>query len=278
MMRMRTWLVGALAGSALVGAGVGLARMGLQIRPEAFPAYPEATPTFETIPLPEDLPAPVARFYRSVYGNEVPLIHSAVITAEGDLRFGGVTFPARLRFTHEAGKNYRHYIEATMWGAPVLQVNESYLDQQARLELPFGVIEHDPKVNAAANLGLWGESIWLASLFVTDPRVRWEAVDDISARLIVPFGNEEDRFMVRFDRRTDLIETMSALRWKGNGSNAQRVGWHLNAQDWAIRHGILLPLRGSVTWTDEESPWLDLNLSDIAFNVDVSRYIRERGI
>jgi hypothetical protein len=29
-----------------------------------------------------------------------------------EMRVGGLSFPGRFRFTHEAGRNYRHYIEA----------------------------------------------------------------------------------------------------------------------------------------------------------------------
>lgn len=82
----------------------------------------------------------------------------------------GVRFPARFRFTHTAGQGYRHYIEAALFGLPVLRVNETYLDGRARLELPFGVVENEPKIDSAANLGLWAESIWLPSIRVTDPR------------------------------------------------------------------------------------------------------------
>jgi hypothetical protein len=32
------------------------------------------------MPLPDGLPAPVERFYRQVYGDDVPRIESAVIT------------------------------------------------------------------------------------------------------------------------------------------------------------------------------------------------------
>ena len=39
----------------------------------------------------------------------------------------GIAFPARFRFIHEAGRGYRHYIEATVFGLPLMKVNERYL-------------------------------------------------------------------------------------------------------------------------------------------------------
>ena len=159
-------LIGALGAVAAVGW------LGLQVKPKPFPAYPEQTPALNTVALPADLPAPVARFYETIAGNQVPVIESAVISGRGKLRVKGITFPARFRFTHIAGQGYRHYIEATVFGYPVMKVNEWYLDGQARMELPVGVIENEPKIDIAANLSLWGEAVWLPSIFVTDPRVR----------------------------------------------------------------------------------------------------------
>ena len=108
-------------------------------------------------------------------GDRLPTIESAVITGRGQLTFGGITFPARLRFTHVAGKDYRHYIETTWFGRPVLRVDEWYLDGRLRMELPFGVVENEPKVDMAANLALWGESVWLPSILAADPLVRGRA-------------------------------------------------------------------------------------------------------
>ncbi|MGB3906690.1 MAG: DUF6544 family protein, partial [Anaerolineae bacterium] len=137
-----------IAALCLIGAlGVVLAGgwLGLRVKPQPFPAYSEQTPALKTVELPADLPAPVSRFYKTIIGDGVPVIESAVITGRGTLRFLGVTFPSRLRFIHTAGQDYRHYIEATIFGYPLIKVNEYYLDGNARMELPVGVIENEPK-------------------------------------------------------------------------------------------------------------------------------------
>ena len=265
---------GGLALGAAALAGIGW--LGLQIRPRPFAPYPQETPVLETVPLPEDLPAPVARFYRVAAGERLPVIDSAVISMRGTLRFGSLTFPARLRFTHDAGQGYRHYIEATIFGLPLLKVNERYLDGRARMELPVGVVENEPKVDMAANLGLWGESIWLSPLFVTDRRVRWEAIDETTARLVVPFEEGEDGFTVAFDPETGFIDWMEAMRYR-EADDEEKIPWHLEVQAWKAYHGLLVPGRASVTWADEGTPWLVLEVEDVVYNVDVAEYIRSRG-
>ncbi|GAB4574484.1 MAG: hypothetical protein Kow0077_21270 [Anaerolineae bacterium] len=258
--------------------------IGLQIKPAPFPAYPQRATTFETVPLPEGLPGPVERYYRTILDEprwdapvEVPVIESAVITGTGRLRVMGITFPARLRFTHDAGQGYRHYIEATLFGQPLMKVNERYLDGRGVMELPFGTIENEPKIDSAANLGLWGESIWLPTIFLTDPRVRWEAVDETHARLIVPFADGEEVFTVTFGAETGLITEMEAMRWKD--ANAEtKTRWVLQIYGWKTFNGILLPSPAGVVWEDEGTPWLVVELTDVALNADISAYIRGRGL
>ena len=249
---------------------------GLRIQPRPFAAYSEMTRPLTAVPLPTDLPAPLARYYETIIGDDVPVVDTAVITGRGTLRFMGITFPARLRFTHDAGQGYRHYIEATVFGHPVMQVNERYLDGQARMELPVGIIENEPKVDMAANLGLWGESVWLPSIYLTDRRVRWEAIDETSARLVVPFATGEDTFTVYFDPETGLIAGMEAMRYK-EAASTEKILWQFTPLAWDTYHGILIPSRSSVTWADEGTPWLMIELDDVTYNADVKEYIRAEG-
>lgn len=255
---------------------LGAAWIGLKVKPKPFPARPEQTPEFETVPLPADLPDPVARFYGTIMGDSVPVIESAIITGRGTVRFSGLAIPARLRFTYVAGHDYRHYIEATIFGQPLMKINETFLEGNARLELPFGVVENEPKVNAAANLGLWAESMWLPSIYLTDPRVRWVAIDATTVRLVVPFDDEEDAFTVTFDPETGLIRTLEAMRYK-DAADEEKTLWRNEVLEWRSVHGILLPVSATVTWMDDGVPWLEVLVEEVVYNAAVSTYVRASG-
>jgi hypothetical protein len=250
--------------------------LGLRIQPRSFPSYPESTPDLATMPLPKDLPAPVERFYRTIMGARVPVVDSAVINTRGKLRINSITFPTRFVFTHDAGQGYRHYIEVMFFGFPLMKINERYLDGRARMELPFGVVENEPKIDMAANLGLWGESIWLPSIFITDPRVRWEAVDNSTARLIVPFKESEDEFIVFFNAETGLIERLETMRYR-EADNPEKLLWILEPRGWSEFNSVLIPSPAAVTWADEGTPWLVVNLEEVVYNADVGDYIRSEG-
>ena len=257
---------------AVVAGIVGLAWIGLQITPRAFAPLESAGGTLETIPLPEGLPAPVERFYRELYGDQVPVVESAVVSGRGRLRiigntFAGITFPARWRFTHQAGEAYRHDIVTTIFGMPLMRIKEVYADGHARLELPVGVSE-GPKVDQGANLALWAEAIWYPSVWLTDPRVAWEPVDEETAVLAVPYGEKQQRFVARFDPATGMLRFFESMRYKGEESEGKTL-WINEVTRWEALEGTVAPTGAEVTWFDEGKPWAVFDTEEVVYNAAV---------
>lgn len=250
--------------------------MGTKKTPDPFPPLALQNRNLGTFDLPGGLPECVERFYRELYGTEMPRIESFVLTGRGQLRFMGVTLPTRLRFIHQAGEGYRHYIETTFWGIPILRVNEYFLEGECCLNLPFGTIEDDPQTDQAANIGLWSETMMFPSVYLSASDVRWESINDHTAMLIVPFQDGEDRFTAHFNPETHMLDRMEALRWKKSGDN-EKTRWQAQALEWGELEGLRMPILFAAQWMDEESPWLVARIEDVRWNVDVEEYIQGEG-
>jgi len=242
--------------------------LGLQVPPRSFDALAAPATTPATTPLPDGLPAPVERFYREVYGDEVPVIGSAVISGRGTMRIAGVTLPVRWRFLHDTGQAYRHRIEVTWFGLRVMTIDELFLDGAARLDLPVGIVE-GPNTDQGANLALWAEAVWMPALWVTDPAVRWEAIDEVTALLVVPSSDGEETFVARFDPESGLLQLLESMRFKGEEDD-RRTLWLNEVVDWSPLDGQLQPVETGLTWFDESSPWARLTTEQVVYDIPLT--------
>jgi len=242
--------------------------LGLQVRPKAFAQPPLAQGAAATVPLPNGLPAPVERFYRSVYGDRVPVIDTVVITGRGRMRPFGIWLPARFVIVHQTGRNYRHYFEVTFFGLPFMRIDEGFLDGRSFFESLMGRYQDDANTNQAANLALWAEAGWFPALWVTDPGVRWVAVDEDTALLRVPYGETVETFVVRFDPPTGRISMMETMRYRRPGDEVKILWITDTSADGRVAYA---------TWLDEGRPWAELVLEKMIVQADVSEYIRRRG-
>ena len=179
----------------------------------------------------------------------------------------------RFKAYYLPGCSFLRLMEITWFGFLLLRGVDSYIDGRGGLKIT-GLIELEEtgeKIDQAQNLVLWGEAIWTPSVYLTDPRVRWEAVDEVTARLVVPFGKGEDQLTVRFDPRTGLIREMSAERYRGQEET--KTPWRVECFDWKPFHGVMVPTRVVGTWADEKKPYVVMAVEGLEYNVDVSEVL-----
>jgi hypothetical protein len=254
------------AGSFVALAGIGW--VGLQIPPRSVPPATDEAPDLGTVALPADLPAPVRRYFQVAFGDQIPRVDSMVAWGRACANFG-LWMPLRFQLYHRPGHSFKRDMEVTWFGFPVLRAMDQYASGKG-MTGPVGNLATGPKVDQGANLILWAEASLMPSLLVTDPRIRWEAIDDTSARLIVPFGSQQDELIFHFDPQTGLITRISALRYRD--PNSEKLPWVAEMLAWQTVNGMKLPGRVAITWEDQGRPWSYWDFEGVVWNVDVVQY------
>lgn len=266
---MKRWnkaLLGLAGGLVALG---GLGWLGLQIPPKSFTPPAIATPNLGTVAVPADLPAPVRRYFLTAFGEEVPRVASMAAWGRARANFG-LWMPLRFRLYHRPGYDFRREMEVTWFGLPILQALDQYINGQG-MTGPVGHAETGPEVDQGSNMILWAEATLYPSLLLTDPRIRWEAIDETSARLLFPFGDQEDELIFHFDPQTGLVTRTSALRYQG--TTGQKVPWSAEIQAWQTVNGMKLPLRVAVAWANQSGPWSYWDFEHVLWNVDISQQL-----
>lgn len=219
--------------------------------------------------MPVHLPESVVRYLRAAIPDPAPRLSSAVIVGTGQIRLGWVWLPVRFQFALFAGQGYRHRIEVVWWERTVLRADELYRDGHAHMKLPFSSVSHSPRIDQAANVALWAESVWVPSALADDPRIRWQELDECRAQLIVPSPEGQDAITFVFDPETWLPARVEALRYK-RPSDVTKTSWQVDLQEWGEFRGVKVPCKAALRWLDERQPWLRLRVTSVSYNLDDS--------
>ncbi len=108
-------------------------------------------------------------------------------------------------------------------------------------------------------------------------RVRWEAIDDETALLRVPFDADTQTLVVRFNPNTGLIDSMEAMRYREAGADKPKILWITRSEQVPSSRKGKVIASGSAMWLDQGSPWAYFHIESAIYNADVTNYLHEKG-
>jgi hypothetical protein len=220
-----------------------------------------ATTRFDPAEL-EGLPAPVQRYFRTVLTAGQPVVVAATIEHTGQFNMGDAQdnwkpFTSRQRIvTSRPGFVWNARI-AFVPGLAV-RVHDAYVAGAGRLHaaveglLTVADLKDTPDLAEGELMRYFAEAAWVPTALLPSQGVRWEAVDERSARatladgavsVTLTFGFAADGSMdsVRAQARGRTVAGRAVpTPWEGRWSNVQAQG------------GMRVPMTGEVAWLTPE--------------------------
>ncbi len=207
----------------------------------------------------DGLPAPVQRYFRAALRDGQPLVAVARLDLGGTINMGEATdrwkpFTSAQRVvTRRPGFDW----DARVAMAPgvTARVHDAYVGGEGILHAAlFGLVpvaseRGTPEMAHGELLRFFAEAAWYPTALLPSQGVRWEAVDDASARATLRDGDTAATLLFRFGPDGLVASFHADARGRGIVAGvATTAPWEGRYEDYAERGGMRVPLVGEVAW------------------------------
>lgn len=213
----------------------------------------------------DGLPGPVQRYFRTVLAPGQPIVTAATIEHEGDFDMGEAR-PNWKTFTSE------QRIVAAMparpgflWNARIafvpgvaIRVHDAYVAGQGRLRAAVAglvtVAEADrtPALAEGELMRYLAEAAWVPTALLPSQGVRWEPVDERSARATLADGDIRVALTFTFAADGTIDSVRAEARGRTVAGRVVPTPWEGRWSDVQAQGGMRVPMRGEVAWLTAE--------------------------
>jgi hypothetical protein len=201
------------------------------------------------------LPAPVARYFTFALTMGQPLMRRVRLLQEGTFARARDSW-APFTAVEDLSVSPPGFVwDARIRMAPLIatHVRDSYLDGEGvmhgKLAGLVTVVDQrgTPEMAASSLLRYLAESPWLPNALLPSAGVRWEAVDERSARATLSHAGVTASMQAHFGPRGE-IERITAERHRDVNGAAELTPWEGRFSEYARLEGMMVPLAAEVGW------------------------------
>jgi hypothetical protein len=212
----------------------------------------------------EGLPAPVRRYFRAALQDGQAIIAGARVSQQGQMRQSeaedswrsftatellttrppGFGWDARMKmapgmtvFVQDAYTAGTGMLHAALLGLVTVA------DMRGTLEIAQGEL-----------LRYLAEAAWYPTALLPSQGVRWEAMDDSSARATLTDGAATVSIEFHFEQEGLIASAWAPLRYRAVDGVLQPTPWRGRFSAYANRGGMRIPLEGEVEWELPQGP------------------------
>ncbi len=211
------------------------------------------------------LPAPVQRYLRAVLTDGQAIVATAHLSHAGEFNMGTAKdkwnrfTSSQMVVTRRAGFDW----EARIRIAPGLKVfvHDSYVAGEGVLHAAvLGLVtvadtRGTAEVAEGELLRFLAEGAWYPTVLLPSQGVRWEAMDENSARGTLTDGTTTASLEFHFDAQGLIHRVRAPRRYRLVDGKPVATPWQCRFGAYEVQHGMRIPLDGEVEWDLPEGPW-----------------------
>lgn len=225
----------------------------------------------------EGLPAPVQRYFRAVLTDGQPIIAAVTIDMAGSFNVSPTgeqwrPFTSRQRvITQRPG--FLWDAKISLLPGVTVRVLDSYIGGRGLLHaaiqglLTMADLRGEGEIARGELLRWFAEVPWYPTALLPSQGVRWQAVDDHSAKATIADGSFSPTLLFRFDD-AGLIDSFRAeARGAMVGKDLVMAPWEGRWSNYRSHGGVRVPLTGEVAWLRPEGrrPYFVGTVTSLAF-------------
>ena len=203
----------------------------------------------------DDLPAPVAAYFRFALQDGQKQIRTATIRHEGQFSLNKkwVPFASTQHFSaHPAG---------FVWDAKLkmnrflnVRVRDSFWNGRGAMKVKllalFSVMDahDDAALDAGSLMRYLAEAAWLPTALLPSENLKWATIDDRRALATLSDGATTVALEFTFNERGEISEFFAPARVYSTKGELKSFPWRGRLWNYQERNGVMIPLEGEVSW------------------------------
>ena len=220
-------------------------------------AATNASPNSETVSFRDfdDLPAPVAAYFRYALKDGQTRIRTATIRHEGEFSLNSKWVPfASIQhfssnpagFVWDANMKMNRFIN--------VRVRDSYLNGRGAMKVKllalFSIMDahDDAALDAGSLMRYLAESAWLPTALLPSENLKWTPIDDHKALATLSDGNTTVSLEFSFNERGEISSFFAPARTHSLKGETKSLPWSGRLWNYQERNGVMIPIEGEVSW------------------------------
>ena len=210
------------------------------------------------------LPEPVQRYFRAVLKDGQPMVETVSVDHTGTFNMSESgeqwkPFTSTQRvITQRPGFDWEGRIK--MMPGLTARVHDAYIAGEGILHATlFGLVSlvdlrGTLDVAQGELIRFFAEAAWYPTALLPSQGVRWEEVDDASAKATLRDGEITLTMLFRFNEKNLIESVRSEARGRNVDAKVIPTPWEGHWKQYELRDGMHIPLEGEVAWMLPEGP------------------------